>query len=394
MGIVTHVGSLREQMIDTLCELARRPAISPAFGGNGELDKVEYLHELIEGFGFDELRRYDSGDRPNLAAMIKGTGDRTLWIVTHTDVVAPGPLEAWQSNPFEPVVKDGKVYGRGCEDNGQSLVASLYACKALLDSGLRPKRNIGLLFVADEETGSEHGIKHLIGQGIFDENDVFLVPDAGNEKGTLIEVAEKSILWVKVKSHGVQSHASLPQVNAFKSAMLYYSRLHDSLKQNYGAQDKLFDVPVSTFEPTKKEKNVGSVNIIPGEDVFYMDCRILPQYDVDDVLATMRAIADDVAKDRNAKIELDVANREEASRTDPNIPLVGELKAAVETVYKAKPCAGGIGGGTCAGIFRKKGYDAIVWSRIDSSCHKPNEYCRIDNLVNDAKVYAQLITGP
>ena len=145
-----------------------------------------------------------------------------------------------------------------------------------------PSYDIGVALVADEETGSRKGIDYVLKQtDAFRKQDLIIVPDAGNETGTLIEVAEKSILWLKIKTLGKQAHGSTPEkgINSFKAAAYLITEL-DKLHGIFNAKDGLFDPPISTFEPTKKEANVPNINTIPGEDVFYVDSRILPGYDV------------------------------------------------------------------------------------------------------------------
>lgn len=155
------------------------------------------------------------------------------------------------TEPFKPVVKDGKVYGRGSEDNGQSLVASLYAVRAMMNLGIRPKRTVILAFVSDEETGSHYGVEWLIKNHpeLFRKDDLVLVPDGGNEDGTFIEVAEKSILWFKLKVRGKQVHASMPDkgLNAHRVALDLAYHLDKLLHEKYNKKDELFEPPESTL---------------------------------------------------------------------------------------------------------------------------------------------------
>ena len=84
-----------------------------------------------------------------------------------------------------------------------------------------PERTIKLLFVADEEVGSKHGIQYLPRKIFpFQQRGLILIPDGGNAEGTEIEVAEKNILWLKVRTIGKQTHAAMPDkgVNAFLAA--------------------------------------------------------------------------------------------------------------------------------------------------------------------------------
>jgi len=291
------------------------------------------------------------------------------------------------------VVKDGKIFGRGVEDNGQELIAALYAVKALKDEGITPSNNINIAIVADEETGSDFGIRPLIEKGLFGKDDLIIVPDGGNKDGTLIEVSEKTIMWIKIRTIGKQCHGSMPKrgINAFKAAMKFGVKVEEELYKIYNKRDDLFDPPTSTFEPTKKEGNVPNINTIPGEDIFYMDCRILPDYDPEEVFNFIKGVADNVAKETGAKFEFERPQYDPAAPpTSPDSPVVLALKEAIEKVYHIKPYAGGIGGGTCAAIFRRAGYPAVVWAKLDDTCHAPNEYAVIENIVNDAKVYATI----
>ena len=79
-----------------------------------------------------------------------------------------------------------------------------------------------------------------------------------------------------------------------------------------------------------------------------------------------------------------------APPTSARAPVVTAIRRAVKDVYGAQAKARGIGGGTVAAVFRRAGYEAAVWSKIDETAHQPNEYCHIDNLVGDAKVFAHV----
>ncbi|MCK4614142.1 MAG: M20 family metallo-hydrolase, partial [Thermoplasmata archaeon] len=296
--IFSTVEGMRDEIVENFMGMLRIPALSPANGGEGEGKKAEYLMRLLKEIGVDEIKLYDAPDtvpRPNIIA-IKHGKDRTrrLWVMTHTDVVPPGEASLWETDPFEPVVKNGKVYARGAEDNGQELMASLYGLKALNKLRIIPAMDIVLAFVADEETGSEKGIKFLLGKGIFKKDDLIIVPDAGNPDGTELEVAEKSILWLKIITKGKQCHASTPGrgINAFAAGMRFGVLTLEEIKKEFDAENRIFKPPASTFEPTKKEANVPNVNTIPGEDVFYLDCRILPEYDMEEVMKSVRGVAD------------------------------------------------------------------------------------------------------
>ncbi|MFQ5795363.1 MAG: M20 family metallo-hydrolase [Candidatus Bipolaricaulia bacterium] len=397
--LVDRVAMLRDAMVETLMEMVAVRAVNPRSGdGNGEYDRARFLEDVLTEIGFDEMSRYEAPDdavsegvRPNLIARKHGRDrSRTLWIVTHMDTVPEGDRSLWETDPYKPVLRDGKIYGRGAEDNGQALVASLYAVKALNDLDITPLIDLGLALVADEETGSRHGISYLIEQGIFGEDDLILVPDAGNEDGSFIEIAEKSILWFKLTTLGKQAHGSTPHegINAHRVGMLAAIEVDRFLHQKYERKDPLFDPPESTFEPTKVEPNVGNINTMPGRDVVYFDCRILPDYPVEQMLNDIQGIYRRFEIDYGVKIELEVIQRLEApSATPEDAPVVSRLKQAIQVTRGLEPTIGGIGGGTCAALFRNAGLPAVVWCTQAGMAHQPNEYCVVDNLVADTQVF-------
>jgi succinyl-diaminopimelate desuccinylase len=403
--VSSEIENLKGEMVQALMELIGIPAVAPENGGEGEYKKSEKLLQILASIGFDKIERVDAedkrvptGKRPNIIAYLHGESNaERLWIITHLDVVPAGEESLWTvTKPFQPTIKDERVYGRGSEDNGQSMIASIFAVKTLKRLGIKTKRTVALAFVADEEQGSEYGIQHLINKGLFGKNDLIIVPDSGNENGSFIEIAEKSALWFRIRTIGKQTHASRPHVglNAHRIGMEYALALDRMLHEKYALKDPYFDPPESTFEPTKKERNVDAVNIVPGEDVTYFDCRVLPSYNIEEILKNIEALAEEFEKTTGAKIKIEAIQKSAAPKpTDPNSKIVTMLKKAIKTLRGIEPKVGGIGGGTCAAFFRKINVPAVVWSTIDETGHQPNEYAKIQNLIEDAKVYAFLMTS-
>jgi succinyl-diaminopimelate desuccinylase len=388
-------------MVDLQVRLCAIPAIAPSSGGEGEAQKADFLIDWLKANGFVDVSLIKAPDldapagyRPNILAYYRGkSSERTIWVMTHTDIVPPGEPSLWHGHPYKAWVEKGRVYGRGVEDNQQDMVASLYAVKALKAEGILPNYDIGIALVADEETGSRKGIDYVIqNREVFRKRDLIIVPDAGNESGTMIEVAEKTLLWLKFKTLGKQAHGSTPEkgANSFKAASFFIAALN-GLYKLYPGRDRLFDPPISTFEPTKKEANVPNINTIPGEDVFYLDSRILPKVSVQEVEASIRKIAADIERKFKVKIHSEVQQKAPAAPPTPvQAPVVQALKKAVKAVYKKEARAMGIGGGTVAAVFRRAGFPAACWSKLDETAHQPNEYCIIDNMVGDAKVYGHI----
>ena len=401
--VLRAVEGYRELAIELQRSLTAIPAICPSSGGEGELDKALWLETELRKLHFDSVRRYDAphpeakgGIRPNLVARVRGQdSSRTVWIMSHLDVVPPGEPTLWHSDPYVLRVTDGRLYGRGVEDNHQAIVASILVVRALGECGVRPPVDLALLFCADEETGSGYGAEYLARHhpDLFGPRDVFLVPDSGNSQGTMIEVAEKSLLWLKIRTSGKQCHASTPHlgVNAFRAASDLVVRL-GALREAFPARDELYDPPTSTFEPTKKDPNVPNINTIPGDDVFYLDCRVLPEVPLSAVEEEVRHLANEVEKTHGVCVTLeDVQRSQAAPPTSEDADVVRWISGSVRELLGVEPVAMGIGGGTVAAIFRRLGLAAVVYSRLDETAHQPNEYCILNNLLGDAKVLASTV---
>ncbi len=399
--LTAKIESYKNDVIELQRLMTSIPALGPENDGDGELKKAEALIEYLEKAGFPKPERYDapdkrvsSGLRPNLVYRMEGEDNsRTVYVMAHLDIVPPGDLAKWNGDPYKLRVEGDRIYGRGVEDNQHGLVAAAFAGKALIDLKLKPKYNIGLLFVADEELGSAYGIDYVLEHhDFFKKDDIIIVPDSGDPEGKTIEIAEKSIVWLKVETTGRQCHASRPDqgVNAFAAASKLASRVH-ALYNIFDFKDKLFNPPISTFEPTKKEANVPNVNTIPGDDVFHIDCRVLPKYKLDEVESLIRKWADEIELSDNVKIKISHSQRAEAAPpTKQDSPVVQALSRAIRKVYKVDAEVCGIGGGTVAALFRRKGYPAAVWARIHETAHQPNEYTDISNVIGDAGVFAHL----
>ncbi|GAB6112978.1 M20 family metallo-hydrolase [Desulfomicrobium salsuginis] len=391
-----------DELVRLQTTLVAIPALGPTNGGQGEAAKAEWLSGYLSAFEGVTVERIDapddrveSGVRPSLAVRRPGRSPRTLWLIAHTDVVPTGDLSLWQSDPFVLRREGDLIYGRGVEDNHQGMVGALLLLRALEQAGAATELSLGILLAADEETGNALGIEYILRErpDVFAKDDLVLIPDFGTKDGAAIEVAEKSVLWLKFTVLGRQCHASTPDegVNSLVGAsalILALGRLNDV----FGRTDTLFDPPTSTFAPTKKEANVPNVNTIPGQDIFYLDCRVLPDYLLDDVEQEIRRICDTVEAEHDVRIAFERVVREQAAPGTPaDCEAVTRLAKALRDERGIEPRVIGIGGGTVAAAFRKRGLPAACWSTLLNTAHQPNEHSSIANTIADARVFARLL---
>jgi succinyl-diaminopimelate desuccinylase len=398
-----RLDQLSDDCVDFLARICVVPAIGPENHGLGEMAKYRIIRDAALALGPElvvELNapdeRVPDGVRPNLIALFPGRERaRTLWILTHMDVVPEGERKLWDHDPFSPRVHDGCLLGRGVEDNGQALSASMFAVRAAKETcGLA--LNVGLAWVSDEESGSRFGLDYVLQHrsDLFKPTDLILVPDAGSKDGDHIIIAEKHLLQVRFQVNGKQGHASRPDLsrNSLRAAAYFITELDRALPALFPDDNPFFNPAASTFEPTRKDANVPNVNTIPAEDVFYFDCRVLPDADLDRVLMEMKAVGSDIARRFGVRISVEESIKFEApAATSPDAPVVIAVAQAVQEVYGVQARPVGIGGQTVAAFFRKRGLPAATWQKTLDLAHAPNERIRIDDLLGNAKVFARLM---
>ena len=384
----------KNEIVELQMLLTSIPAIAPEGGGDGEEKKAVALENWLRQKGFEKITRYEIPDervsakfRPSLLVEIPGQKDDFyVWVIAHIDVVPVGDIKLWNTNPWKVVEKDGKLFGRGVEDNQQGLCSAVFAALYYLENKIQPEHTIKLLFAADEENGSLFGTIPLVQKGIFKKNDLVLIPDGGDSQGQTIEIAEKNLLWLEITVVGKQTHGSRPDsgANACLAASDLTVRLN-SLEKYFDKTDDLFEPNYSTFQPTKRLANVDSINIIPGKDVFSMDCRILPCYTLEEVLQKIDEICREVEKNHGVKISYKTPQKSQSPATKKDALVAQKLAQCIKKVHGIEPEFIGIGGGTVGAELRREGIDAVVWSTLDDQAHQPNEYCKIENLCKDAE---------
>ena len=219
MSPTDYLISSKKEIVALEALLTSIPAIAPEGCGDGETKKCDALYDWLCKNGFADngntIERFEapdsrvsSGKRPSLVVTIPGqTDEERVWVMAHMDVVPVGDPSLWHTDPWTLVEKDGKIFGRGVEDNQQGLCSAVFAALYFIKNGIVPARTIKLLFVADEENGSTYGAIWLINNtNLFRKNDLILIPDGGDSEGRTIEIAEKNLLWLSVHVIGKQTH--------------------------------------------------------------------------------------------------------------------------------------------------------------------------------------------
>jgi len=216
-----------KELIDYLKELVRIPTFVPPGENYGKI--VDWLIPLFEDFGFRceriempedvyEARQKStelSGERVNLLASKDFGAKESVDIYTHLDVVPAG--EGWSTSPFEPVLKDDRIYGRGVADSKGSVASLLTALSVMNEHELESKYNLRVALTTDEEIGLYSGLCFFADAGLLQGN--YLLCMDGDNEG--ICVATNGVMNWEIKVYGKSCHSSVPFLgqNAIEKAM-------------------------------------------------------------------------------------------------------------------------------------------------------------------------------
>jgi succinyl-diaminopimelate desuccinylase len=350
-------------------ELIRKASVSPEDGGCQEL-----LIGRLAAIGFT-IERCPFGPVENLWAT-RGSGAPTLCFVGHTDVVPTGPLEEWATDPFEPVVRDGFLYGRGSADMKSGLAAMVTACEEFV--AVRPKHRgrIALLITSDEEGPSVDGTRRVVEllRGREEQIDFCVVGEPTSEKefGDVIKVGRRGSLSGRLTVHGIQGHVAYPDA-ARNPVHRFAPALAELVARSWDEGYEQFQP--TTFQVSNITAGTGAPNVIPGELKVRFNIRFCPAQTVDSLKATVSGILDRHGVEYT--IEWFVSGL--PFYTPPGT-LSDAVAAAVEQATGRRPRLS-TGGGTSDGRFiAPMGAEVVEAGVVNATIHKVNERVRVNDL--------------
>jgi succinyl-diaminopimelate desuccinylase len=360
-------------------ELIRLPSVSPADAGCQAL-----IGELLAASGFT-VERLQFGAVDNLWAR-RGRAAPALVFAGHTDVVPAGPRDQWQVDPFEAVVEDGTLIGRGAADMKGSLAAMINACRRFVERHPKIGGSIGLLITSDEEGAADDGtlkvMETLARRGETFQYCVVGEPSSTAALGDAIKIGRRGSLSGIMTIRGVQGHVAYPlqvdnpihALSAFVAAMT---------REPIDAGNEHF--PPTTFQMVNVASDAGAPNVVPGE----LKCRFNLRYSNVWTHEQLSARIEQLLKDLGIDYEIRwrVAGK----------PFLTQPGRLTEAVQKAVREATGLtpelstSGGTSDGRFiAPYGIDVVELGPINATIHKVNEHVSIADLERLEHIYFRI----
>ncbi len=370
----------QSETLELSLQLLRQPSVTPV-----DHTCQDIMAKRLEKIGFNiENMRFDDVD--NLWAR-KGTEAPVFCFAGHTDVVPTGSLDAWNSDPFAPEVRNGKLYGRGSADMKTALAAMVVASERFVKKHPTHKGSIAFLITSDEEGPSINGTVKVIEtlEARNEKMDWCLVgePSSTNKLGDIVKNGRRGSLNANLTVKGKQGHVAYPHlaVNPIHSFSKALAELCETVWDN---GNEYF--PATTFQVSNINSGTGATNVVPGTLNTLFNFRYSTEVTAEELKARTLEILDR----HNVEYEI--------SWTLSGLPFltpVGELvnaaKSAILNVTGVETELSTSGGTSDGRFIAPTGAQVLELGVLNATIHQINEHVNVDDLEPLAEIYEQIL---
>jgi acetylornithine deacetylase/succinyl-diaminopimelate desuccinylase-like protein len=448
MDEFTEIDSYLDQNLDrSIAELSRLTAQPSVGAQNWGLEEcAQLVAQMLSQRGFN-VEIFPTGGAPVVYGERKGQSAKTLLIYNHYDVQPPEPLELWESPPFEPALRDGKLYGRGVSDDKGQLVARLFAIDALLAQNGELPCSIKFIIEGEEETSSTHLHEFVVEHQELLKADACLWEFGGVDHlerpmqylgmrgicyvelsvetastdchsglgGSIFPNAAWRLVWALNSLKGPDERIRipgfydpvLPPSQRDRELMEALPEVAEEYKQRYGVKQFIKGLTggaelqiAEVFEPTcticglnSGYQGPGSKTVLPARASAKVDFRLVPDQRPEKVLEQLRQHLD---AEGFPDVQITDLGGDTPARTDPDHPFVGLVVRTAEPVYgmpmQLVPMVGGSGPNYPFVEILKLPVVTAGAGYPGTLAHAPNENIRLDLYLKHAKHMVRMLT--
>jgi succinyl-diaminopimelate desuccinylase len=367
-------------VLNLTIDLISRNSVTPEDAGCQDL-----IAERLSQAGC-QVQRLDFEKVKNIF-ITHGQGSPVLVLLGHTDVVPPGDVNDWQSNPFAPEIRDGVLYGRGAADMKGSVAAFVVAMEQVIAAHPNHAGTLALLLTSDEEGDAVHGVRQVaehfksIGQKI--DYCITGEPSSMQKLGDLVRVGRRGTLSGTLTVEGIQGHVAYPERarNPIHQAMAPLAEL--AARQ---WDEGYTDFPPSSFQISNINAGTGANNVIPGRLEALVNFRYNPTWRAEQLENELQTVLDKHGLTYQIKWH---------RGGEPFLTHEGPLRKAVREVITefcgVLPVENTGGGTSDARFIAPLGAEVIEFGPINATIHKVNEHVTVADLQRLPMLYAEMI---
>jgi succinyl-diaminopimelate desuccinylase len=366
--------------LSLLRQLIACPSVTPEDGGCQDI-----VAERLKAIGFSE-ERLNFADTQNIW-LRRGNADPLLVFLGHTDVVPPGPLDAWTSPPFEPTIRDGYLYGRGAADMKGGIACFIAACERFIARYSGHQGSIAVLLTSDEEGPATNGVVKVVEvlQRRGEKIAWCLVGEPSSDRriGDVIRVGRRGSLNGQLTIHGIQGHVAYPDL-AENPIHAFAPALAELIAEVWDNGNEFF--PATRLQVSNFNAGTGAENVIPGKAEAQFNLRFSTELNEAAIKQRVHDILDRYA------LRYDLHWRLSGN---PFLTGGGELIDAAHRAIKSvtgHDTVDDTGGGTSDGRFiAPTGAQVIELGPLNESIHKLNERIGLEDLDTLSRIYEGIL---
>ncbi|AAQ59131.1 succinyl-diaminopimelate desuccinylase [Chromobacterium violaceum] len=368
--------------LDLARELIRRDSVTPRDEGCQAL-----MIERLEAIGF-KVEKMRHGDVDNFWAR-RGDAGPLFCFAGHTDVVPTGPLDKWDSPPFEPTVRNGLLYGRGAADMKASLAAFVTACERFVAEHPDHKGSLALLITSDEEgvavDGTVKVVDALEARGETIDYCIVGEPTSEQRLGDTVKNGRRGSLSGRLVVHGIQGHIAYPQL-AKNPIHLMAPALAELAATRWDEGNAFF--PPTSWQVSNIQAGTGATNVIPGHCELLFNFRFSPESTAESLKERVYQILDK----HGLGYELHWQLSGQPFITPPGA-LTDALSAAIAEVSGAKAELSTTGGTSDGRFIKRIARELVEFGPINATIHKLNECVEVADVEPLAAIYRRTLEG-
>ena len=359
--------------------LIARPSVTPEDAGC-----LELIAERLKPLGFS-FERIDRNGTSNLWAR-RGTSAPLMVLAGHTDVVPTGDLAAWTSPPFEPTVRDDKLYGRGAADMKSSLAAFIVAVEQFVAANPNHPGSIAFLLTSDEEGPANDGttivVDALKARGETIQYAIVGEPTSVNRCGDMIKNGRRGSLSANLTVKGIQGHVAYPHL-ARNPIHIFAPALAELTETTWDKGNDYF--PPTTWQISNFNAGTGATNVIPGT----LNLKFNFRFSTASTAEGLKAHVEDLLQRYGVDYSIEWTLGAKPFIT-PDGPLADAARQAIKTVCGIDTELSTTGGTSDARFIAEIAEQIIELGPVNASIHMIDEHIDVDALPQLAGIYQQI----